>query len=190
MPFRIIPERGQGSENVSKPSTKQCCDVFQQDISGCQFANQTGDLVEQTAALSGKPRALPCCADVLAGEAACDDIDGNSIGSKSLCGECSNVIVNRNLGPVFAENLLRELFDLAESNGLKTARALKAKAEAADACEQVKDAELTHKPQQPHAPSQETGKRGSACFQRKRKSRCRRFRGLREFVQSSHFSFA
>ncbi len=34
MPFRIIPERGQVSENGAKPSTKQSCDVFHDDVAG------------------------------------------------------------------------------------------------------------------------------------------------------------
>jgi len=34
VPPRIIPERGQVSENVSKPSTKERCDVFHDDEGG------------------------------------------------------------------------------------------------------------------------------------------------------------
>jgi hypothetical protein len=40
VPLRVIPERGQVSENFSKPSTKQCCDVLHDDESGSYFANQ------------------------------------------------------------------------------------------------------------------------------------------------------
>jgi len=40
MPLRIIPERGQVSENVSKPPTKQCCDVFHDDEAGSYLANK------------------------------------------------------------------------------------------------------------------------------------------------------
>jgi len=42
MPLRIIPERGQVSENVAKPSTKQRCDVLHDDVAGTKFANETG----------------------------------------------------------------------------------------------------------------------------------------------------
>jgi hypothetical protein len=165
MPFRIIPERGQGSENVCKPSTKQCCDVFQDDVSGCQFANQTGDFVEQTAALSGKPCALPCGADVLTWEPAADDIDGNSIGSKSLCGKGADIIVTGDIGPVLGEDFARERFDFAEGDGLETACSFKAKAKPSDAREKIEDAELFHSPHPvfvrsiTHTPAEERAKR-------------------------------
>jgi hypothetical protein len=165
VPFRIIPERGQGSENVCKPSTKQCCDVFQDDISWCQFANQTGDFVEQTAALSGKPCALPCGADVLTWEPAADDIDGNSIGSKSLCGKGADIIVTGDIGPVLGEDFARERFDFAEGNGFKSACSFKAKAKPSDAREKIEDAELFHSPHPvfvrsiTHTPAEERAKR-------------------------------
>src|SRR3546814_5154867 len=86
IPFRIIPERGQRSENVSKPSTKQLCDVLQQNELWSKFANQTGDLRKETGTLTGKSEAASRDADVLAGEAARGDINvGNSIGSTSIC---------------------------------------------------------------------------------------------------------
>jgi hypothetical protein len=34
VPPRIIPERGQVSENVPKSSTKESCDVFHEDVAG------------------------------------------------------------------------------------------------------------------------------------------------------------
>ena len=42
MPFRIVPERGQVSENVSKPPKKECCDVFHDDEAGSYLANKSG----------------------------------------------------------------------------------------------------------------------------------------------------
>jgi hypothetical protein len=150
VPFRIIPERGQGSENVSKPSTKQCCDVFQDDISGCQFANQTGDLVEQTAALSGKPCAFACGANVLAGEAAADDINGNSIGSKLVCGKFSHVSVARNVWPVLGEDAAREVFNFAERDCFKAGAfavigcPFQPQREAAYSRKKIKNAQLAH----------------------------------------------
>jgi hypothetical protein len=32
VPLRVIPERGQVSENCSKPSPKKCCDVLHDDV--------------------------------------------------------------------------------------------------------------------------------------------------------------
>lgn len=119
VPFRIVPERGQGSENVSKPSTKQSCDVFQDDVSGFQFANQTGDFVEQAAAFTGKPGPKSCEADVLTREAPADDIDGNSIGSKSFCGEGSHVVIAGDIWPVFGKDATGELFNFTERDGFE-----------------------------------------------------------------------
>ncbi len=42
VPFRIIPERGQVSENVSHPETKQAWRVFHDDEAGSNVANKTG----------------------------------------------------------------------------------------------------------------------------------------------------
>ena len=41
VPFRVIPERGQVSEYVAQPSTKQRCDVLHDDVSGSNFANDS-----------------------------------------------------------------------------------------------------------------------------------------------------
>jgi hypothetical protein len=46
MPLRIIPERGQGSENVSEPASKERCDIFQQHSAWLQLANKSGHFVE------------------------------------------------------------------------------------------------------------------------------------------------
>jgi hypothetical protein len=144
VPLRIIPERGQGSENVCKPSTKQCCDVFQDNVSGCQFANETGDFVKQAASLAFKACTFSGETNVLAGEPSCDDINGNSIGSKLLCGKLSHVSVAGHVWPVLCEDFARELFDFTECDGFKSACSFKAKAETSYSREKIKDAQLTH----------------------------------------------
>src|ERR1700730_3609166 len=53
LPFRVIPERGQVSENGVKPSSKQCCDVFHDDETGSKLANQSGVFNPEAATLSG-----------------------------------------------------------------------------------------------------------------------------------------
>lgn len=144
VPLRIIPERGQISENVSKPSTKQCCDVFHDDVSGCQLANQAGDFRPKPAALTGKPCTLSGRADILAGEPSADRVNGNSIGSKSLRCEFAHVAIAGDVWPVLCEDTTGELLNFAERHGLETARPLKAQRETADAAEQVEDAQLAH----------------------------------------------
>jgi hypothetical protein len=87
------------------------------------------------ASFAGQPLTPPRVTDVLAREAADNDIDGNSIGSKSLARETGNVIVDGHLWPVFAENLLSLLVDLAERHRAETARALQTKIKAPDPSE-------------------------------------------------------
>jgi hypothetical protein len=42
MPFRVIPERGQVSEYVAKPSMAQICDVLHDDERWSKLANKAG----------------------------------------------------------------------------------------------------------------------------------------------------
>jgi hypothetical protein len=84
MPLRIIPERGQVSENAVQPSTKESCDVFHDDISGLKLANKTGKFRPQAASLPFDASTSSGERYVLTGEAADDAISGKSIGSKPL----------------------------------------------------------------------------------------------------------
>lgn len=144
VPLRIKPETGQVSENSAKPSSpfssKQVCDVLHEDVLRSKLASQTDNLRPQTRAFALHARAKSSNRQVLAGKPSADDVNGNSIGSKSFCGEGSDVIVARDLGPVFRQHAAAEWFDLAERDGLEAACALKAEREAADAAKQVQDA--------------------------------------------------
>lgn len=144
MPLRIIPERGQGSENGIQPSRKQRADVLQDNKSRSQVANKTGDLIEKTTSLACESGALPCKTDVLAWETARNDIDGNSIGSKSLGCEFAHVAIAGDVWPVLCEDTTGELLNFAERDGLETARPFKTQRKAADAGKQVEDAQLVH----------------------------------------------
>jgi hypothetical protein len=44
VPLRVIPERGQVSENSLNSPSKQSCDVLHDDVAGSNFANKTGEL--------------------------------------------------------------------------------------------------------------------------------------------------
>jgi len=133
VPFRIIPERGQGSENTVKPSTKQSCDVLHDDVLRSKFANKTGVLCPEARPFALNPCASSGDADVLAGEAPADDINSNSICGKSIGGEFSDIFVNRDVGPMLGEDTTGERFDFAEGDSLKAARALQAEAKASNA---------------------------------------------------------
>jgi hypothetical protein len=84
IPPEIIPERGQGPENLSKSSTKERCDVFQNEVLGSpsccdKLANQSDDFPEEARASAVKPSPGTRVTEVLAGESSTDDIDGKSI---------------------------------------------------------------------------------------------------------------
>jgi hypothetical protein len=135
MPFRIIPERGQGSENGIQPSRKQRADVLHEHKPGSKFANKTGVSEPKAAPFASKASALPREADVLTREAAADCVNGNSVCGEAFASKCFNVIVAGNLRPVLSQNLSRVWVDLAERDGLEPARALQAEVEAANARE-------------------------------------------------------
>lgn len=141
MPFCIIPERGQVSENDVEPSTKQSCDILHDKELWSNRANKTDDFRPQPRSLASQARAAARVAKVLTREPAADDIDGNSIGSKAFCGKGPDVVIARHLGPVLRKHATGEGFDLAKRNRLKTARALQPQREPADAGEQVQHAQ-------------------------------------------------
>jgi len=152
-PFRIIPALGQVSEYSAKPSAsffararKQVCDVLHDDVSGLKVANKSHNL-------GPKPAACPFTnsgffsggRNVLAREPSGNDIDGNSIGSKSLAGKCADIFITWNSGPVLGQYFAGEWFNFAECHSFKTARAFKPKAEATNSAEQIEDTQF-HEP--------------------------------------------
>jgi hypothetical protein len=73
-------------------------------------------------------------------EAANDAIDGNSICSETFSGKLFDIFIAGNLGPVLLEHASAERIDLAERDGLETARPLQTKVEAADSGKEAKHA--------------------------------------------------
>ena len=151
MPFRVIPTLGQVSENSSKPSpgiarwtSKQVCDVFHNDKFWSYLASQSDDFAPESASCAAlNSRLISSNAKVLARESTCDDVDiGNSIGSKSACCKCADIVIYWNLWPVFRQHAAWEIFYFAKCNGFAEAGTLKPKREATDAAEQVKQAQL------------------------------------------------
>lgn len=137
MPFCIKPERGQVAENVSKPSTKQSCDVFHNDKTGFQLANKTGVFTPEPRTFTVKSGAVSCEADILAGEASANNVNWSDI----FAPELRYVFELADVRPVFRQHAPAEWVNLAEGDGFESARALKAKAEAANSAEQVKHAQ-------------------------------------------------
>lgn len=146
VPIRIIPERGQGSENGIQSSMKQRRDVLHDDEAGSKLANEAGIFKPKARTLASHSGAFPGAADVLAGEPSADDIDGNSIGSELCSGEFANIGVAGDIGPVLCEDAAGELFDFTECDGLETACAFEAKAKPSYTAKEIEDAQLVHSP--------------------------------------------
>jgi hypothetical protein len=102
VPFRVIPERGQRPEYFTHPSSKQRCDVLHDDVAWSKFANDPSELVPKTGPLASEASSLPGIADVLAWEAAADDIDG----PVAFRRERADIGVPPDMGPVLGEDFL------------------------------------------------------------------------------------
>jgi hypothetical protein len=74
LPFRVIPERGQVSENSPHSSPKQSCDVLHDNESGSKLANDSRILSPKSAALTIYSHSLASVRDILAWESAGDNI--------------------------------------------------------------------------------------------------------------------
>ena len=139
LPLCIVPDRGQVSENSVNPETKQRCDVLHDDVSGSKFANKSGILRPETAALAVQAcsRRSLCDRYVLTGEAPADGVNSNSVCCQAVCCKCPNVIVARHLGPMFLQDAAAERLNFAKRYRLEPAAAFQSKAEAAYAAEKV-----------------------------------------------------
>lgn len=142
VPFSIIPERGQVSENGSKSPSKESCDVFHSDDFGSKLANKAGEVRPEPASCACKTLATACETDILAGKSSNDRSRSNAVCSQSVCGKCSNIIINGDTREAFAQSGLRLLVELTQGDRLEPARTLKAQIKAADACEQGEYAQL------------------------------------------------
>ena len=138
MPLRIIPERREAPEHRFQSARSKGTDVFGDDVARAEFADEPVELKPETRARPFEARAFTGEADVLAGEAAANDVDwSNAVLFKSCCIECPHVVIDWNVAPVFAKNRLGVGFSLAKSGGFD-ARPLETQREPADAREQVK----------------------------------------------------
>lgn len=138
VPDRIIPEREKVSENGSHPETEQTCDVFHNDELWSYFANDPAILFPKTRSRTFDARSLSSSGNVLAREPPADDVDvGNSIPSKSVGAEFSNVFIYRHPRPMLRQYAPTERLDLTERHGFKSTRALKPKGESTNAAKEV-----------------------------------------------------
>jgi hypothetical protein len=136
LPFRIIPERGQVSENTVDPAIKQVCDVLQDNDFGSNVANQSNDVPVEARSCAVDPLSIRICrADILTWKSATDGIDVDAIVSETGSSEGCDIVIAWNVWPVFRQHSAAIGIDFAERHGSECAAALEAEAEAADAAE-------------------------------------------------------
>jgi hypothetical protein len=79
IPLRIVPARGQVSENCPESTSNESCDVFHEDETGSKNANDSRIFRPQPRASAADALSRASVADVLAREAATDEV--NTFGS-------------------------------------------------------------------------------------------------------------
>jgi hypothetical protein len=128
----VVTDFFQVSEHPVSASSTQSRDVLNEAPARAYSGDDPRQLEPETGACSADPFTLPGGADVLTWESADDEIDS----SKSGRVERSDVVVDRDAGPVLREDGAGERLDLTESDGAD-ADALAGEGESADAGEQV-----------------------------------------------------
>jgi hypothetical protein len=128
VPLRVIPERGQVSENALKAPSKQSCDVLHEHVARSKLANHTGVLAPKTRARPVDPGAPAGDADVLAREPSAQDVDPFDCS----CPDVPDIRHAKHVRPVLRKNSLAERVDLALPQN-SHACSLEAEVEAANA---------------------------------------------------------
>lgn len=129
IPDSIIPERGQVSENSSHPETKQAWDVLHDESDGSNVANDARVFRPETRSLTFKASALTSVANVLAGEAAADEVHG----SEGCRTDFSDIMEPLRMGPVCSEARVQSSVVLDLPNGVPEAGPFEAELKATDA---------------------------------------------------------
>ena len=136
MPLRIIPDRRKAPEDATQSATAKGWDVFDDDPARRDFLNDAEVFEPEAGSIAAEAGATSGDADILAGEAAADEVGNNSVCCQSGCGEGANVMVAGHSRPMLRQHAAAKRFDFAERNGLH-AGALEAEAESANTGEQV-----------------------------------------------------
>ena len=140
VPFRIIPDRSEPAEADVQSSRSKGSDVFGDEVARARFLDDPEHFKPESGPLTVEPGTFAGDADILARETAAHDVNArNTDGSKSVGADLSDVIENRNVGPVATENPPGVIVSFTECNGSETAGSLKPKAESSDAGKQVKN---------------------------------------------------
>lgn len=138
LPFDMMPDFGQGPENVAESAIEKPRYVFH-DESGASLASKPDCFSEKPSAGAGRSKPLTRVGDagVLAREAADDPSDAIKI----LSAQIAHVLENRHARPRPPQTRVAVAIDLAECHGLEAARPLKPQREAADAGKEIEHLE-------------------------------------------------
>lgn len=120
IPLRVVPERGQLSENDSEPPSKESCGVLHDEDARSKFANDAGDLEEKGGSLASESGSSPGGTEILAGEAGAEDVDAVEVPPSAV----DDVPFDRRMRPPPREHAPRECFylDVPRDDGIEARR--------------------------------------------------------------------
>jgi hypothetical protein len=104
-----VARRCQAIEHRVCASSAESRDVLSEYPSGSQLLHDPQELEPQSRSLAVEARAFPCDRDVLAGEAARDEVDWLEV----VLADLANVSVAWHVGPMSGQNASCEVVDLA-----------------------------------------------------------------------------
>jgi hypothetical protein len=129
VPFRVIPDLGQVSENLTESAAAEHCNVFHDDVARSYFVNNSGVFFPDAAARSRDARAFSCNGDVLAGKSSANNL---SCSPELVAGESFDIVMDYYVGPVPAQDALTVWFNFTEGDCAKTSGTFKSERETAD----------------------------------------------------------
>jgi hypothetical protein len=122
------------------PVVNKASDIFANDPSTLySFNNSQHFRPEISVILCASP--LPGNGEGLARKTPADEVNS----SKSICVDGSDVVIDRDVGPVLSQDGLAELVLLTKGNCPKRSGSFESKAEPANAAEEVKDFDFIHR---------------------------------------------
>jgi hypothetical protein len=128
-----VTECFQVSENPVCAAISERRHVFSNDPSWADFSDKSGKFAPQSASGAIKADTFSGNADVLAGEATTDCVNGNSVSGKPVCTDGGDIMIAPHLRPMLCQHPPRKRVNFTESGGVETARALQPKRETANA---------------------------------------------------------
>jgi hypothetical protein len=134
VPLRIIPDRAELAEHLLQSARAKDRTILNEDKPWPKIGDEAEHLTPKATFGSVRSSHSPGEADVLAGEAANDDINGNSVCAQSFSGETQDIFIVGCLRPMLSQHAPAERVDLAERDSLEPASALQAEVESADSC--------------------------------------------------------